>query len=184
VRNIFNTNVLTKIVDVDNNVTRIDITNVPFISNCNILEVLSLVAKEGEEKVNLLFNSKYHHQRPHMNKEQTEEFPYPCTQNVNVRDEISCFWYSNTNERGHFVPKVIFSRKCSGVYLDENGEYGMAEDCGGIIDSVENLPFIMKALKSEHFIKHIMGFRDALGDRYNKKIIATFRKDFWKEFLG
>lgn len=59
----------------------------------------------------------------------------------------------------------------------------MAEDCGGIIDETKNLPFILKALKSEHFIKNIMGFRESFGDKYNKKIIATFRKDFWKEFL-
>ena len=184
VRNILNTKSLTKIVDIDEKVVRIDISNLPFIPKCNIQEVLSLVAKDGEEKVNLLFNSSYHHQRPHMNKEQNEEYKYPCAQNVNNKGVVSCIWYSNTNERGHFgIPKVIFGRKNCGVYVDETGEYGMAEDCGGIIDETKNLQFILKALKSEHFIKNIMGFRESFGDKYNKKIIATFRKDFWKEFL-
>jgi hypothetical protein len=183
IKNTLNSNVLTKIIDVDNNTIRIDISNLPFIPNCNIKKVLSLVAKDGEEKVNILFNSSYHHQRPHMNKEQNEEYKYPCAQNINVKNEISCFWYSNTNDKGHFIPKVIFSRKCSGVFVDETGEYGMAEDCGGIIDESKNLPFIQKAMLNEEFIKNIMGFRNALGDKYNKKIIATFRKDFWKEFL-
>jgi hypothetical protein len=183
VKNTLNSNVLTKIIDVDNNTIRIDISNLPFIPNCNIKKVLSLVAKDGEEKVNILFNSSYHHQRPHMNKEQNEKYKYPCAQNINVKNEISCFWYSNTNDKGHFIPKVIFSRKCSGVFVDETGEYGMAEDCGGIIDEPKNLPFIQKAMLNEEFIKNIMGFRNALGDKYNKKIIATFRKDFWKEFL-
>ena len=183
-KNVLGTNIKTKIVDIDNEITEIDISEMPFIPKCNVREVLSLIAKDGEEKINLLFNSMYHHQRPHMNKTQTNEFPYPCAQNVNNEGVVSCVWYSNTNERGHFeIPKVIFGRKNCGVYIDETGEYGMAEDCGAIIDDVENLVFIKKALKSEHFIKNIMGFRESFGDKYSKKIIATFRKDFWKEFV-
>ena len=184
VRNILNTKSLTKIVDIDEKVVRIDISNLPFIPKCNIQEVLSLVAKDGEEKVDLLFNSSYHHQLKHMYNVQDETYKYPCAQNVNNKGVVSCIWYSNTNERGHFgIPKVIFGRKNCGVYVDEVGEYGMAEDCGGIIDEPKNLSFILKALKSEHFIKNIMGFRESFGDKYNKKIIATFRKDFWKEFV-
>ena len=119
-----------------------------------------------------------------MNKEKTGEYQYPCLQNINVKDEISCIWYSNTNQRGHFgIPKIIFSRKSSGVFIDYTGEYGLAEDCGAIIDKIENLELIKKALKNEHFIKNIMCFRDNLGDKYNKKIISTFKKDFWKEFI-
>lgn len=184
VRNILNTKSLTKIVDIDEKVVRIDISNLPFIPKCNIQEVLSLVAKDGEENVSLLFNSSYHHQLKHMSNVQDEIYKYPCAQNVNNKGVVSCIWYSNTNERGHFgIQKVIFGRKNCGVYVDEIGEYGMSEDCGGIIDEPKNLPFILKALKSEHFIKNIMGFRESFGDKYNKKIIATFRKDFWKEFL-
>jgi hypothetical protein len=66
--------------------------------------------------------------------------------------------------------------------FDPKDEYAL-NDCSGILDDIEKLPYIYKTLKSEHFIKNIMGFRESFGDKYNKKIIATFRKDFWKEFI-
>jgi hypothetical protein len=184
VRNLKNNNFLTKIIDIDGVVTEINILDLPFIPKCNIKQVISLVAKKGEEKVNILFNSAYHHQLKHMSKTQDNINKYPCAQNVNNKGDISCIWYSNTKERGHFgIPKVIFGRKNCGVFIDDKGEYGMAEDCGGIIDDINNLSNIYKALQNEYFIKNIMGFRESFGDKYNKKIIATFRKDFWKEFL-
>jgi hypothetical protein len=51
------------------------------------------------------------------------------------------------------------------------------------VDEPSNLPLIEKALKNEKFISKIMLFKDGLGDKYNRKVIATFRKDFWKEFV-
>ena len=184
-RNVLNSKVLTKIVDIDDNVVRIDISEMPFIPKCNIQEVLSLVAKNNENTVKILYTCSYHTQKIElMSNEKTEEFKYSCVMNVTTKDEIGCTWYSNTKDYGHFgIPKVIFGRKNCGVFVDEYGEYGMTQDCTGIIDDVKNLPFIQKALKSEHFIKNIMGFRESFGDKYNRKIIATFRKDFWVDFL-
>lgn len=183
-RNVLNIKVLTKIVDFDDKSVRIDISELPFIPNCNIQEVLSLVAKKGEETVNLLHTCKYHVQNECMSKESNNEFKYPCIANVNNADKPNCIWYSNVNNNGHFgISKVIFGRNNCGVLVDKNGEYGMTYDCRAIIDEPENLPFIQKALKNEYFIKNIMGFRVGNGDKYNSKMIATFRKDFWKEFL-
>jgi hypothetical protein len=184
VRNKLNTSIETKITTIDNKVEFSDLKKYPFIPGCNLNEVYSLIAKDGEDRVNILFNSSYHHQRPHMNKQKVDEFKYTCLQNINVKDEISCVWYSNTNERGHFgIPKVVFSRKSSGLFIDYMGEYGLAEDCGAIIDDIENLESIKKAMKNQHFIENIMCFRNNLGDKYNKKVLSTFRKDFWKRFI-
>jgi len=183
-RNVLDTDIETKIVDIDDKIEYIKLSNVQFIPKCNVREVLSLVAKEGEETVNILANSSYHTQRPHTENERNNEFKYPCIQNVNNNDEASCVWYSNINNKGHFgISKIIFGRKNCGVYVDENGEYGMAQDGVAIVDEVDNLVLIKKALKSEYFIKNIMGFRESFGDKYNRRIIATFRKDFWKEFV-
>jgi len=174
----------TKVVTIDNEIEYHNLKDYDFIPSCNLDDVYKLVAKNGEEKVNILFNSSYHHQRPHMAKEKNAEFKHICLQNINVKDEISCVWYSNTKDKGHFgIPKVVFGRKSSGVFIDKDGVYGLAEDCGAIIDAVENLDKIKKALKNDFFIKNIMGFRDNLGDKYNKKIMSTFRKDFWKDFI-
>ena len=82
-----------------------------------------------------------------------------------------------------FSPKVIFANGASGVVIDYNGDLGLTEFAYAIIDEVENLENIKNALLSEKFIKKVMNFKNSLGDKYNRKIIATFRKDFWKEFI-
>jgi type II restriction/modification system DNA methylase subunit YeeA len=55
-----------------------------------------------------------------------------------------------------------------------------------IVDEIENLENIKKAMESEKFNK-LMSLTDGVTGvgrhRYNRKVISTFRKDFWKEFL-
>jgi len=62
----------------------------------------------------------------------------------------------------------------------------MSDFAYAITDEVKNLPFIQKAMLNPDFMK-LMSFSDGKmgvgGQRYNYKIIALFRKDFWKEFL-
>jgi hypothetical protein len=139
-----------------------------------------------EPRVELLHSfSNYETRKSHMSKIQTDEFKYPCIQNVNVRDELSCVWYSKTKDAGHFgIQKVMLGRKVCGAYLDLEGSYGMCQDCFGIIDTPANLENIHRAVKSREFIElsescDVGGSRD----RYNRKILALFRKDFWKDFI-
>ena len=120
-----------------------------------------------------------------MNKQQTEVFKYPCAMNINVKNEVGCIWYSNTNENGHFnVPKVVFGVFGKGVYTDLNGEYALCQHCRGIVDNVDKLQFIEKAMFNDDFIE-LMKMTDVggLGTIFNHKIISLFKKDFWKEFL-
>jgi len=182
-KNIINNGHLTKIKYQNGNIENIDLSKMEFISNGLISEIQKILAKDNEERVELFHNCFYHTQRYFMSKEKNEQNIYPCIQNINIKNEISCMWYSNTNNKGHFgIPKVIFGRKLSGVLIDKNGEYGMCQDCSAIIDSPENFENIKKALESEKFIRQIMGF-EIQGDKYNRKIISLFRKDFWKEFV-
>ncbi len=177
----------TKIKGSDGIIERVDISKMEFIPNGMYKEFEKLIAKNGEETVSIINNSSYHHQRPHMAKEQTEEFKYPCVWTTLSTDVIN-FWYSNTNEKGHFeIPKVIFTTgTASKPIIDENGNYGLTEFASAVVDEVKNLPFIQKAMLHPDFIK-LMNFRDGnggkFGHRYDRKVIATFRKDFWKEFL-
>jgi len=94
--------------------------------------------------------------------------------------------YSNTKEHGHFdISKVIFSNGISCPHIDENGNYGLTQFSYGIVDEPKNLPYIQKAMLNIEFIK-LMSFSDGVtgtGHRYNRQVIALFRKDFWKEFL-
>src|ERR1035437_202634 len=175
----------TKIKCQDGTIERTDLSKMEFIPNGMFDAVKKLLAKNGEEKVTILHSrSMYGSDYKHMLKEQTKEFKYPCIQNVNVKNELSCIWYSNINTKGHFnIPKVIFGRKCSGVYLDNDGKFGMAQDCAGIVDNTENLIRIQQVSLNKGFLK-ILSECDFGGtqDKYNRKIIATLRKDFWKEF--
>ena len=176
----------TKIKCQDGTIERVDIAKMEFIPNGMFKEIQKLLAKSNEEHVNLTnSHSSYEHRRVWMSKEMTKEHIYPCIQNVNTKNQISCFWYSNTNKNGHFnVPKIVFSRKVCGVYLDYNGEYGCCEDCSFIVDSIDNLERIKTTLENKDFIE-LMKMCDFSGsrDKYNRKIIKLFRKDFWKEFL-
>lgn len=179
-------NGLVDIVDYDDKLHNIDIRNFDFIPNSNIDLVYSLVAKEGEETVKILHSySDYETRKNYMSKVRTEEHIYPCVYTVKTNDTLTYF-YSNKNDNGHFgVPKVIWGNGASyGVVIDENGEYGLTQFSYAIVDEPNNLPLIKKVLQSKCFIQNIMGYYGGTTlIIFNRKIISTFRKDFWKEFL-
>jgi hypothetical protein len=157
-----------------------------FIPNLYYENIRNVISDSTEPRVDFLYSrSDYGSDKPHMNKEYSNTHMYPCVQNVDVNHNISCFWYSNNKNNGHFgIPKVIFGRKTSGVFFDKEGKYGLSQDCAAIIDSIENLEIIENVLKSNKFLDFMKAFDfGGVTDRYNRKIIATFRKDFWKEFI-
>ena len=157
-----------------------------FIPNDSFVEIYSLVANESDEKVEIINNSSYHHQRPHLNKEQVNNFIFPCIYTVKSGD-VPTFYYSNINNKGHFnIPKLIWSNfriSSAGSLVDLNGQYGMTEFSSGLVDKPNNLPKIKKAFDTKRF-------RDLMEDcavsdmSINRKVIGTFRKDFYKQFLN
>jgi len=174
----------TKIKCMDGTTQRVDISKMEFIPNGMYKEFEKLLAKDGEERVEIIVDSSYHTQRTEqMSKEQTEEFKYPCVY-TSLSTDVVNFWYSNTNSKGHFeIPKVIWSNgTASKPIIDEKGEYGLTQFAYAIVDESKNLPYIQKAMLNPDFIK-LMSFSQGIKHRYNSKVIATFRKDFWKEFL-
>ena len=187
-RNSNNNNFITKIICEDNEEYLVDISKMEFIPSENITEIYNLVAKEGEEKVQIIGDSNYHTQKlSQMSKEKTEEFKHPCVYTVTSpiksleKGNKPTFWYSNIN-KGHFgIPKLIWANGASGILIDKNGEYGLTQFGYAIVDNPENFENIKKVMQSEKFIKRIMMFKNSLGDKYNRKVISTFRKDFWKD---
>ena len=180
-------NMFTKIKCMDGTIQRVDISKMEFIPNGMYKEFQKIISKNGEERVNIIFDSSYHTQRTEqIQKDQSEEFKYPCVYTSLSTDVIN-FWFSNTNKKGHFgLPKVIWSNgTASKPIIDENGDYGLTQFAYAIIDEEKNLPFIQKALMHPDFIK-LMNFRDGnggkFGHRYDKNTISLFKKDFWKEF--
>ena len=139
------------------------------------------------EKTQVLYSrSAYAYDKPHTSKQQDTVHQHPCVNNIGEADNITDIWWSNTNTNGHFgIPKVIFGRLGYGIYIDAVGGYGMSHGCFGIVDNPDNLENIKKILKTEAF-KDIMGACNAGGlrENYNYKVIALFRKDFWKDFIN
>jgi hypothetical protein len=177
----------TEIVDQNHETINCQTSNLPFIPDTKIKDVMSLVAKNGEEKVNLLYNCSYHHQTRTkdgtMSRIKDDKFKYPVIYSIKRNDEIVLF-YSSVNDRGHFgIPKVIWGQGHSGIFIDYNGQYALTEFTSAIVDSPDNLLNIANALKSEKFVKDIMGYKSQGGNAYEKKIISLLRKDFWKEFV-
>lgn len=171
----------------DGKTYQFDLKTVPFIPNGMMDEIFALMAKDGEEKVKILADSSYHGSRTDIvSKVRAGEFRFPVIRSI--RKSGLNLIYSNSNKRGHFgIPKVVFGRGQSDTYIDRDGKYGLCEDVRGIVDDPENLDFIAQALNSERFIKlsSLCCFTPSsmFQDRYNKSVMALFRKDFWKEFV-
>jgi len=175
----------TKIKCQDGTIERADISKMEFIPNGMYGLFEKLMPKNGEETVTTIANSSYHTQRPHMNKIQSDEFKYPVVYRVH-KDGSLDFWYSNTNQKGHFgISKLIWSSgRCISVgsHIDEKGELGLNQFNYAIVEDVKNLPFVKKAFDSKEF-RALMENCEVSDMEINSKVIDLFRKDFWKEFL-
>jgi hypothetical protein len=184
-RNINNNNFITKIKCQDGSVARTNISDDEYIPNGKFKELKKLYAKNGEERVNILYSrSNYGTDKKNVSKEQTEEYKYPCVYTTTTNNKVN-FWYSNINNNGHFnIAKVFWSNGYSPtVHVDENGKYGLTQFSYGIVDEVNYLHKIKKALDSPEFKKIMRPVDDGCTHQYNRKVIAMFRKDFWKEFI-
>lgn len=177
---------LTTVVGQDGTKKQFVIENIPFIPNGMFDEIFSLMAKDGEEKCQVLRSaSDYHTQQEWVSKESGNIHKYPCVYSI-AKDGTPTFHYSSRNDKGHYgIPKVIFAggRISSANYIvDSKGEYGMTEFAKGVVDIPQNLPKIAAAMRTEKF-KRIMEMCAVGFLEINKDILATFRKDFYKQFV-
>ena len=175
---------ITDIIDEDGNQLRVDISNLKFIPNKYFTEFLKLTS-HNSEIVDICFsNSTYDPRKEWMSLEKSEKNHLPCVKYISKVDNSIDFRYSS-EDRGMFGrPKVLFGigAQVGGIIIDENGDYGLCQFVAGISDKRENLLYIQTALKSDKF-KELMRACQFTTQMYNYKIIATFRKDFWKEFI-
>lgn len=158
-----------------------------FIPNGGIDLLDRLMAKNGDETVELIYSrSDYGTDKNHTSKEQTDEFIHPVVYTVNYLSQPT-FYYSSTNQNGHYgKPKVIWSNgriSSIGNYIDFNGEYALTQFAYAIVDTVENLNNIKTALDSKKF-KNLMELCAVGQLTVNHKVVAKFKKDFWREFIN
>jgi hypothetical protein len=183
VENVFDNTNITTIKDSDGNIHKIDLNNVEFIPN-GLFEKFTDLFTDGE-RVNVLYDrSSYGTDKKNMNQEKTDTHIYPCVYTT-TKDGTINLWYSCTNQKGHFgVPKVIWSNGAASTpILDLEGKYGLTQFSYGIIDTTENLEKIFEAIQTDEFIE-LMKYSDGKIHKYNYKVIAEFKKDFWKEFIN
>jgi hypothetical protein len=171
----------------DGEIKNILLDNMEFIPNGGIDLLNRLIAKDGEETVEMIHSySDYETRKPWMSKTQTDEFNYPVVYTVDYLSQPT-FYYSSTNQKGHYgKPKVIWSNgriSSIGNYIDTNGEYALTQFAYAIIDTIENLEKVKIALDSKKF-KNLMELCAVGQLTVNHKVVAKFKKDFWKEFIN
>lgn len=175
---------ITEIHCENGSIERLNLLELDYIPGENINTIKNIFYVNKDDKVNFLHSySAYEPRKIFMSKVENNSNLYPCVYMVSYKN-IPTFLYSSRNDRGHFgQPKVIWASGSSGVIVDYKGEYGLTPFSAAIVDDVENLDNIKKALESEKFIKEVMLFKNGLGHKYNNKVISMLKKDFWKDFI-
>jgi hypothetical protein len=177
------TNTIIKFQDGTTNI--INVNGLEFIPNGEYEKIMSMIAKNGEEHVEVIYSrSLYGTDKKHMSKTKTEEYKYPCVYTVNSKSEPSFFYSSK--QHGHFgVPKFIWSNgriSSIGSYIDINGDYGLTQFAYAIVDKPENLQGIKMVFDSKDF-RNLMELCAVGQLTINYKVISIFKKDFWKVFI-
>lgn len=175
----------TKIKFEDCKTININIRELEFIPNGQFELVQKLLAEEGDEKCEVLHSeSLYEIRKKWMSKEKSDEYKYPCVYTINSKSEIKHRYSSKNN--GHIgIKKFMWSNgriKSIGSVIDKEGKYGLTQFAYGIVDEEENFENIKKAFDSNKF-RRLMEYCAVCQLTVNYKIIALFKKDFWKEFL-
>ena len=187
-QNTIDPNNITTITDINGKTIEKNINSWNFIPSGGFDLYEKIIAKEGEAKVNVLYNSSlFETRQPYMSNEKTERFIYPCVYTITIRDGMKFFYSSikhpKTEKTDMFVKKVIWSNGL-GTYpiVDVKGEYGLTQFSYAIIDDIPNLKNIETALNNPKFIE-LMEYVKFQNNKYNYKVISIFKKDFWKLFL-
>jgi len=174
----------TIVIDEDGKQSEINLSQLSWLPNSNILEIQNILAINDNERCPIIQSmSAYEPRKKWMSSIQTEEFKYPCVHSTPKNG--TRYMYSKVNDKGHFgLAKVIFGD--SGIYnpiIDMHGKYGMTQHAMAIqVDNVEEANNICKAIQNEKFNKII---QSCLYSSYaiDWNIFKEFRKDFWKEFI-
>lgn len=175
----------TKVKDQKGEFSNIDLSSWEFIPAGGFDIFSNLIAKNNEDKVNVIYSrSAYGTDKSNMSRDQVGGFIYPCVYTIIKDNTINLFW-SKTNGNGHFnIPKVIWSNgMASPPTVDPNGQYGLTQFAYAIVDDINNLYNIKKSMDSQKFIETMKLCYMSSGNRFDRKVLSTFRKDFWKYFL-
>ena len=184
VKNVDNSG-LTKIKGQKGDTININLINREFIPNDSIEFIYNLIGN-NENFVNVLHSySDYETRKNHMSKTRTNQHIYPIVYTVPKGDTLNLMYSSYYNNNHFSKSKLIWSNGriiSVGSVIDTNGDYGLTQFAYAIVDTPENLPLIKKVFDSKIF-RNLMEDCAVSDMSINRKILSTFRKDFWKDFL-
>ena len=91
-----------------------------------------------------------------MSKQENNEFKFPCVYSIKMNGEIK-FTYSNLNNKvcSEFLKSFFQKAYNTGSHIDEEGKYAMNQWCFAIVDDVEFLEKIQKAITSKSFLSDL-----------------------------
>lgn len=183
-----NTNHTTEILDQKGNMVKVDLTQTSFIPNFMIDKVIPMIAKEGEERVEIISDFAYcsiPYEKgsgvDYVSKIKHDEFIHPVIYSVSKNGPT--FNYSSRNDRGHFgIPKVIFNA-CRPIhfYVDQKGEYGVGHFCVGVVGDLKKIAEVISNQKTNRFAEFMEAthFTEKV---FNQDLIRLLRKNFWHLF--
>lgn len=172
----------TIIVDEQQEQHSIVLSKKEFIPNYLFDKIEDLLAKEGEEKCEVVFSTSiYDTRKPYVSNNKNGPFVHPVVHNM-TRDGYKCV-YTSDNTKGHFgTSKVIlsFNEKQHEPIVDFKGEYGMSQITFGIkVSSEEDGKKLANFIKSEDF-KEVLKATKWSTFQTDWRMFTYFREGFWR----
>jgi len=176
----------TIILDENNVINNIDLEHYEWLPNCDFQIIDKLIAKNNEEKLNILNDFNYSRlKKDIVSTKKDNSYKYDLIY-LTPKNGIR-YMYSKINNKGHFgVSKIIIGETgMDNAINDWDGKYGMTQDSFGIIiDSKEEGDKILGALKTEEFKKIIKIACSWSNFRIDWRLFLNFKQDFYNYFIN
>ena len=174
----------TIILDENNETNMIDLEHYEWLPNCDFKIIDNLIAKNNEEKLNILNDFNYSRlKKDIVSTKKDKDYKYELIY-LTPKNGIR-YMYSKINNKGHFgVSKIIIGETgMDNAINDLGGKYGMTQDSFGIIiNSKEEGKKILSVIKSDEFKKLIKIACSWSNFRIDLRLFINFKKDFYKYF--
>jgi hypothetical protein len=183
-KNLNNETNLTTIQDEENKIININLLNISFIPNKNILKILNYISCDINENISVLKPGS-DPRREYIRDVKDEEYKY-CLVHSTPKSGVKYKFSKIQKESDHFnIQKIIFGETGinENIVLDIEGVYGCTSSSYGIkIYDIENIELIKKSLLSNDFKIFI---ESCLWGNYriDWRLFTYLKKDFWKEFI-
>ena len=161
--------------------SKLNLNTLDFLPNYKFESLLPLLAKAGNEKCPIIYNSSnYETRKSWVSSVKTDVFKYTLIHSTNISGVR--YMYSSRNDKGHFsIKKVIFGESgINDVIIDLEGEYGMTQGAMAIeISSKKQGVELKKYLLSPEF-KEVLKACKWGNFRIDWVLFKYFKKDFYK----